>query len=389
MNAVAIRALIRNDLRLYLTDRRALVIGVAVPILIAAFFGYVFGGNGNAQTPGKIPISLVDEDQSAVSRAIAADFALDPMVAVQTLDRSAAEERVRTGKVQVAAIIPKNFGAASMQALFSGLAKPRIELLIDPSQAITGRVVEGLFTQHAMQEITKEAFAGASGQAAPGLKHGLSIPYEVAMRRVTSPGDVPYNGYAHSFAGMTTQFILLAGIDAGIVLLLARQRGIWQRLRSAPLSKTDFLVARTTATVLVSLFQFVLIYTAAIVIFGVRIRGSVAGFAALAAMLCLLNAAFGLMLASIGRSAAATRGLAVMATLLLVMVGGAWVPSFVFPRWLQRMSLAAPTRWAVDGLDAMSWRGLGLEAAAAPIAVLGATAIVCLVIAIWRFHWED
>ena len=389
MNSVAIRALIKNDLRLYLTDRRAIVIGVVVPIFIAAFFGYVFGGNGAAEAPGKIPIALVDEDQSAVSRAIAADLGGESMVEVQTLDRSKAEERIRAGKVQVAAIIPRNFGAASMQALFSGMAKPRIELLIDPSQAISGHIVEGLFAQHGMQEITKEAFAGASGRAAPGLQRGLSMPYVIATTKVTSAGNVPYNGYAHSFAGMTTQFILLAGIDAGILLLLARERGIWQRLRAAPLSKTEFVLARTIATVLISLFQFMLIYTAAIAIFGVRIRGSVTGFAALAVALCLLNAAFGLMLASLGRSPAATRGFAVMATLLLVMVGGAWVPSFVFPNWLQRVSLAAPTRWAVDGLDAMSWRGLGLGAAVAPIIVLGTTAVVCLAIAIWQFRWEE
>ncbi|MHB8478080.1 MAG: ABC transporter permease [Steroidobacteraceae bacterium] len=388
MNSVAIRALIRNDLRLYLTDRRALVIGVVVPIFIAAFFGYVFGGNGAAEAPGKIPIALVDEDQSTVSRAIAADLAGEALLEVRTLDRSAAEARVRSGKVQVAAIIPKNFGAASMQALLSGMAKPRVELLIDPSQAISGRVVEGLFAEHGMREIAKQAF-GASGQAPLGLQRGLSIPYGVETTKITSARNVPYNGYAHSFAGMTTQFILLAGIDAGIVLLLARERGIWQRLRSAPLSKTEFLLARTLSTVLISLFQFMLIYSAAIVVFGVRIGGSIIGFAALAVALCLLNAAFGLMLASIGRSAAATRGIAVMATLLLVMVGGAWVPSFVFPQWLQRVSLAAPTRWAVDGLDAVSWRGLGLSAAVTPFIILSSTAIVCFAVAVWQFRWEE
>jgi ABC-2 type transport system permease protein len=390
MNSVAIRALIRNDLRLYLTDRRALVIGVVVPILIAAFFGYVFGGNGAAEAPGKIPIALVDEDQSTVSHAISADLAGESLLDVRTLNRSAAEERVRSGKAQVAAIIPKNFGAASMQALFSGMAKPRVELLIDPSQAISGRLVEGLFAQHGTREITKQAFGGGtSGQAPLGLQRGLSMPYGVETTKITSARNVPYNSYAHSFAGMTTQFILLAGIDAGIVLLLTRERGIWQRLRSAPLSKTEFLLARTLSTVLIGLFQFMLIYTTAIVIFGVRIGGSIIGFAALAVALCLLNAAFGLMLASIGRSAAATRGIAVMATLLLVMVGGAWVPSFVFPQWLQRVSLAAPTRWAVDGLDAMTWRGLGLHAAAAPVAVVCASAMLCLAVAIWRFRWEE
>jgi len=32
------------------------------------------------------------------------------------------------------------------------------------------------------------------------------------------------------------------------------------------------------------------------------------------------------------------------------MLGGAWVPSFVFPEWLQTLSLFVPTRWAIDGL---------------------------------------
>jgi ABC-2 type transport system permease protein len=432
VNNVAIRALIRNDLRIYMTDRRAMIIGVLVPILIAAFFGYVFGGNDSAEA-GKIPVAIVDEDQSAVSRAIAADFAREPLVLVQMLNRAQAEQAVRAGKIQVAAVIPRDFGTGTIRALFSEGVRPQVELLIDPSQSMSSRVVEGLFAQHGMQEITKEAFSGASGQAAlsysiarldsaspedvperaelknllealrtlntragsegggsaPGPQRGLRIPYVVATRGVTSARSVPYNGYAHSFAGMTTQFILLAGIDAGIVLLLARERGIWQRLRSAPLGKAQYLLARIISTALIGLFQFTLIYTAAIAIFKVRIGGSFIGFAALAVALCVLNAAFGLMLAAIGRSAAATRGIAILATLLLVMVGGAWVPSFVFPQWLQQVSLALPTRWAVDGLDAMTWRGLGLDAAVAPILVLGATAAVCIAIAIWRFRWEE
>ena len=384
MNVPAIRALIRNDLRIYMTDRRAMIIGVLVPILIAVFFGYVFGGNGNAEA-GKIALIIVDEDQSEVSRAIAAGLAEEPLLSVQALDRSHAGQRVRAGKAQVAAILPKNFGAAATLAFLSGEMKPQLEFIVDPSQSMSRPVVEGLFAQRSMREISKIALRE---NPVPGLQHGLNLPYTVATTKMTTAQNVPYNGYAHSFAGMTTQFILLAGIDAGILLLMARARGIWQRLRSAPRSKAEFLLARTIATTLIGLFQFTLIYTAAIAI-GVHIGGSVLGFAALAVALCLLNATFGLMLASIGGSAAATRGIAVLATLVLVMLGGAWVPSFVFPKWLQQASLVLPTRWAVDGLDAMTWRGLGLHAAAAPVAVLGTTAMLCLAIAIWRFRWEE
>src|SRR6202012_3833508 len=80
MNVPAIIALVRNDLRIFRTDRRAVIIGILVPILIAAFFGYVFGGPGDAET-GKIPVIIVDEDQSAVSKAIADDLQKDSLLA--------------------------------------------------------------------------------------------------------------------------------------------------------------------------------------------------------------------------------------------------------------------------------------------------------------------
>ncbi len=230
----------------------------------------------------------------------------------------------------------------------------------------------------------------ADGAAAKGSSgFGLSIPYEVSSTQLTAQKDVPYNSFAHSFAGMTVQFILFAGIDAGILLLLLRQRGIWQRIRSAPVSKLEFILARVLATAAISAFQFLVIYIAAIAIFGVRISGSVPGFLLVAVTFCLLNAAFGLMLATLGRSAGATRGIANLVMLLLVMVGGAWVPSFIFPHWLQQASLITPTRWAVDGFDATTWRGLPFSSALLPAAVLAGFALLCFRIAVWRFRWEE
>lgn len=434
MNGTAILALVRNDIRLYFADRRAVLVGVLVPILIAAFFGYVFGGTGKNVDAGTIPIAVVDEDGSTVSRAITADLAADKLVRVTMLGRAAAREQVKAGKQNASAVFPKGFGDETTKALFSGRDKPEVQLLVDPSQATGARVIEGLLAQYSMQEISKEAFTGLAGrraiddvladldrqtptsttadlrtllQAARKLNEsrdaaaasatggearrgfGLSIPYTVASTEVTAGDATPYNGYAHSFAGMAVQFILFAGIDAGILLLLTRQRGIWQRLRSAPLRRSEFMLARALATTLTSVFQFTLIYLAAIVVFKVRIEGSWLGFIGIGITFCLLNATFGLMLATLGRSAPTARGFAIMATLLLVMVGGAWVPAFVFPRWLQAASLYVPTRWAVDGLDGATWRGLPLSSAVLPIGVLAGSAALCLAVAIWRFRWEE
>ena len=124
-------------------------------------------------------------------------------------------------------------------------------------------------------------------------------------------------------------------------------------------------------------------------VFGVRVHGSWLGLLAVLMAFSALTASFGLMVAALGRTPEATRGLAIMATLLMVMLGGAWVPSFVFPEWLQTATLFVPTRWAVDGIDAMTWRGLGWDAALMPTAVLLGFAALFAAVALWRFRWDE
>ena len=166
MNTTAIRVLIRNDFRLYFADRRAMIVGVVVPILIAAFFGYIFGGTGQSDDPGRIPIAVVDEDQSSVSRAIIGDLRTDALLQVSALDRAAAREQVKNGKQFAAAVFPPGFGELYTRSLFTSANKPQVELLVDPSQTTGSRVIVGLLAQYSMQEISKEAFTGAYGRKA-------------------------------------------------------------------------------------------------------------------------------------------------------------------------------------------------------------------------------
>ena len=198
-----------------------------------------------------------------------------------------------------------------------------------------------------------------------------------------------YNSCAHSFAGMGVQFILLMGVDTGVGLLLMRRMGLWKRLRVAPLSKAQLLGSRTASCALVGLIVFAVVYAVAMAFFGVRISGSVPGFVAALVAFALLTSSFGLMIAALGRTPDATRRLAILATLLMVMLGDAWVPSFIFPPWLQTVSMWMPTHWAVDGLDAMTWRGLPLQDALLPVAALLGFTLLFSAVALARFQWEE
>jgi ABC-2 type transport system permease protein len=101
-----------------------------------------------------------------------------------------------------------------------------------------------------------------------------------------------------------------------------------------------------------------------------------------------MTAAFGLLIAALGKTVEATRGYAVMATLIMVMLGGSWVPTMFFPQWMQKLTVVIPTRWAMDGLDGMTWRGLGLSEAVLPITVLLLFTLLFGVLAVMSFRWE-
>lgn len=427
----AFLALVRKDIVLYFQNRRAVMVTLAAPILIAAFFGAVIGGA--PKKPTRVPVAIVDLDRSAVSSGIVAAMKTDASFELAEASEADAIRLVREGKVRAAAIIPPGFGEAAPKALFSPrIPKPEITVRYDPSQAMALPLVKGLLAEHVMKGVSRAAFSGdtglktihdlrsdieqaglaperrrdllslfdsverlqaregGAGASAPAFAgEGMSLPFTTREAEVAGPRDTRYNGYAHSFAGMGVQFVLFMGIELGVGLLLMRRMGLWKRLRAAPVSRALLLGSRIASGTVIACLLLAAIYAAAIAVFGVRVQGSVAGFAAVSVAFALLTSTFGLLIAAVGRTPEATRGIAILATLLLVMLGGAWVPTFIFPEWLQRITVYIPTRWAIDGLEAMTWRGLDAQAAVAPVAAMLAASAVFAVIAVRRFTWDE
>jgi ABC-2 type transport system permease protein len=188
---------------------------------------------------------------------------------------------------------------------------------------------------------------------------------------------------------MGIQFLLFAMANLGVEMLLERQRGLWRRLRSAPVSRVTLLAGKVLSGAAISLMILGVCFAFAMIVFGVRIDGSVLGFAGVSIACALMASTFGVLVAALGNSPATARGVTTLAVLMMVMLGGAWVPTFIFPAWLQQFTLVVPVRWAVDGLDAMTWRGVGLSGALAPIGVLLAFAAVFSLVAAARFRWDE
>jgi len=425
MGLTAFLALVRKDLQLFFSDRRSVILTFAVPIAIASFFGSIFRGSSDNDEPAKISIAIVDRDGSAISKAIVSGIHADKSLATSMPALDQARAAVQRGDVAVAVIVPPGFGDAAGRAFLSQGDKPQVDLLFDPSRGAELAMVRGVLTGHVMEAVGKEVLGGAQGRTivdetlrqldSSALPAGtrdtlrtllqsvqqlnqqsgqtggpaIAVPFRVKEDAVTGGANTQYNGYAHSFAGMGIQFLLFAAIELAMGILIERQLGIWKRFRSAPLSRFTLLAARGASGTIITLLTLLVSFAFAMIVFGVKIHGSVIGFAAIAVACSIMAATFGLFVAALGKTAAATRRVATFAVLIMVMLGGAWVPSFIFPAWLQRITVVIPARWAVDGLDAMTWRGLGLDAAIMPTLVLLGFAVLFGVLTVVKFRWEE
>ncbi len=235
----------------------------------------------------------------------------------------------------------------------------------------------------------RKFYGGPPGPSSVMRGPGVTLPYDPHEQPVTSAASAPYNGYAHAFAGMAIQFLLFAMANLGVEMLVERQQGLWQRVRSAPVSRFTLLAGRSISGAMISLLILMVCFAFAMAVFRVRIHGGVAGFIGIAVACSMMASAFGVLVAAVGNTPATARGVTTLAVLVMVMLGGAWVPAFVFPAWLQQVTLLVPVRWAVDGLDAMTWRGVGSSGAVAPILVLLGFTAAFSVLALVRFRWEE
>jgi ABC-2 type transport system permease protein len=265
MNATltALTALIKKDLVLYFSNRRALVMSIAAPIVIAAFFGAIFGSGG--EKPTRVPIAVVDADASALTKAVASRRSR------ATDLRGARAARGRRGRAGAEGQGARRDRPArglrredARRRCWAAARRRRRRSTTTRRRRPRCRWCAACLTQHVLKAIGETM----GGRRAAGRRRARSARRTSARRSPrTSAADRPYNGYAHSFAGMGVQFILFMGIEVGVGVLLARRSGLWKRLRAAPLSRATLLGSHILSGALTALILLAIIYAAAIGIF--------------------------------------------------------------------------------------------------------------------------
>lgn len=170
---------------------------------------------------------------------------------------------------------------------------------------------------------------------------------------ISAPGFTNYDQFL--MPGIFAQSLVFGSAFTGVGLAEDLSKGLVDRLRSLPMSRSAVLIGRTVSDLLRNVFTFVVMMTIAFAI-GFRLEGSI-GQAVLATVLLLLfsyalswvQALIGLSVGSV--EAANSAGFIWMFP--LTFVSSAFVPPETMPGWLQAVANANPFTIVINAARAL------------------------------------
>lgn len=403
MNQIATVAL--KDLALLRRDKMGLFWIFLFPLIYGIFFGTLTGGSGE-RGMGAIALAVVDDDDTAGSKAFIARLEKSSALKVTLTTRAEAQQKVRRGKLTGYVVIPKGYGEYADSFRPDG---PPLEVGMDPSRKAEAGYVEGLLTEATfagMQELFTDPTRAkaqidkslADLDKAPGLdaeqkktlKHFLGdldqfmakidakalagSPFASAARIKSVPVIPQTEGEPQSAYEITFPSAILWGMIGCIMtfaisLVTERSHGTLLRLRVAPLSWGQILAGKGLACYLTALTLAALMLLLGHVALGVRLTSPVG------LVMAVGSGAFcftGLMmlLSTIGKTERAVAGSGWGIMMPFTMIGGGMIPLAFMPGWMQTVSDISPVKWCILGLEGAIWRDFTFTEMLLPCGIL-------------------
>jgi ABC-2 type transport system permease protein len=401
MNQIVTLAL--KDLALLRRDKMGLFWIFIFPLVYALFFGALTGGSGQ-RGMGAIAVAVVDEDDSAGSKAFLARLEKSPALRITRADRDEARQAVRRGRLAGYIVIPKGYGERAEAFRPDG---PPLEVGIDPARRAEAGYLEGLLTEATfaglqetfsdpkkMKAQINKALADVAkmpeGEVALPLRRFLgeldqfvgkvdgqalaNSPFAGPARIKAVPVTPQVEGQPRSAYEITFPSAILWGLIGCIMtfaisLVVERTHGTLLRLRLAPLSWGRILAGKGLACYVTAVLVAGLILLIGSVGMGVRLSNPIGLVLAVG---CLAFCFMGLMmlLSTIGKSERAVAGSGWGLMMPFVMIGGGMIPLAFMPAWMQGVSNISPVKWGILALEGAIWRDFTLTEMLLPCAIL-------------------
>ncbi|MEN6293218.1 MAG: ABC transporter permease [Methanobacterium sp.] len=352
------------------------------PIIMITLFGYGMGG-----TLENIPVVVVEQSHGQVTDATLNAIKGMSLYDVKDIitDPDKGKEMVQNGQVKAAIILPANYDDTSStqpksvvvdvdssdQMASSAVIPATQQLFNQISNKMGVQKLEGmnLTPSSAIQVQSNQVAAASQGINFQNVMDSINLQINKMY------GDVKYIDFlVPAVIGMTVLFGCMFGM--GDALAGERERGELARLFMTPTSIATVVGGKIVSKLSIEIVRALILIAAAIVLFGIVIKGSMILTLLVLILGALCFVGFGVMISARVSTQEDYMQMVMPITMPMMFVSGVFYPIETMPWIFQKLAYIFPLTYVNDALRAVMLKGVGIGAIWVDIAVLlGFTAL--------------
>ncbi|MCZ3365770.1 MULTISPECIES: ABC transporter permease [Methanobacterium] len=346
------------------------------PIIMITLFGYGMGG-----TLENIPVVVVEQSHGQVTDATLNAIKGMSLYDVKDIitDPDKGKEMVQNGQVKAAIILPANYDdmsstqpksvvvdVDSSDQMASSAVIPATQALFNQiSNKMGVQKLEGmnLTPSSAIQVQSNQVAAASQGINFQNVMDSINLQINKMY------GDVKYIDFlVPAVIGMTVLFGCMFGM--GDALAGERERGELARLFMTPTSIATVVGGKIISKLSIEIVRALILIAAAIVLFGIVIKGSMILTLLVLILGALCFVGFGVMISARVSTQEDYMQMVMPITMPMMFVSGVFYPIETMPWIFQKLAYIFPLTYVNDALRAVMLKGVGIGAIWVDIAVL-------------------
>ncbi|MBI3500445.1 MAG: ABC transporter permease [Bacteroidetes bacterium] len=382
----------KKELKIFFTDKRALLLSFALPVALISLFALAFGGMDKHSEPKEISLLVSDLDSTQESRNAIALLDSEKNLRTIPVPLAEAQQAVKKGKENAVLVIGKGFSDSlrsgnklPMELQYDEAKEPEVGMLqqslipnlfrLNGAQGMKKKLVkqvevkdtarlEGFYDsisalissyyeKHA--DTTAEDSATAEQNGFGNFMSGIEMKKIVEQKEEVGPGLV------QAVAGTTVMMLLFSMAAMGAGLLTEKEEGTLRKLLVSPIHPNQILFGKMLAANAVSTVQLIIMMIYSYFVFKLNIFQNVPALLLLIFATVFACSSFGIFLASIAKTRQQVDVMSRFIILAISAIGGSMIPSFIMPEWMQKISVIAVNYWSIQGFYDIFWRQLPLS----------------------------
>jgi ABC-2 type transport system permease protein len=363
-NWQALQSLTIASVKMYFRNLSAVFFTLFIPVMLVLIFGWLnTGGTGSS-----LDLSLVNNSQTDIAKGFVESLGKISAFGVHQMSENEAMDKLGKGKTDLVVVIPADFG----EVTDTGLKEAKIDARYNegkPGNGQTAGLILGQVVAGINDSITKSP-------RPLGLEnHGI---------KTNNLGIIDF-----LIPGIIAMSIMQLGIfSVAFGFVSFKTTGALRRLQATPTRPLLFIIAQSTARVLIGVIQVLILISLGTIFFHLHMVGNLAEFLVASTLGVIVFLAFGFCVAGWAKDENQAAPIANLITFPMLFLSGIFFPRDGFPAWLKTVTDFFPLTYLSDGLRRIANEGASLGAIRGDLLGMTIWGVIVFFVAVLVFRWE-